>query len=690
MILYFMNYNNYGNRIIKKFNTIEGYQPYFLKDQPINNVLFDYGDGVNTQVVLNMNQLDKIPNYVVGVNENDEIDSRWFIIETKYTRNRQYICTLRRDLIADNLETVLTSPSFIEKGWINNLTDPAIYNREQLEVNQIKTKQIQLNQGIPNLPWVVAYFQLPKDDQGNLQDKTIEIKDALKADIRVSDIEKWEFYKYANKISPYEINEILYRWITRIGPGGGISSNAYTADLYGISLKYELNGPVSERTTLYTTNDYSVKKLKDSTKVADLNNVAKQFFSVMDLSTVNKLQELNGKTIFDNKTQKTYQIITQFVDAEQSQSQYVNSGNLKDKMMEHWNYAGGGGTASNNNLYVEAHFKIISFQLMEINAKITTLTLSKNIIKNTEAPYYIMTFPYYDGDILIRDGSSTNITVKSTKDLALNLATSISKELGSLSFDIQIVPYFYYNDRLDISIDQKPIIDITNLNIALDGGDSGPYYPLKTQVAYYPLTEQKKNSILFFLDKSSFSFSQIKNNIEGAKHYTDVYTKKQDVQTLKYRFCSPSFNSIFEFNPALNDGYNGFSVYATLKPYSPYFRVVPQFNGLYGKNFNGEQRGLVMTGDFSITQLTDAYTNYVNSNKNFQNIFDRSIENLEFTNEQELERQRWNMRTAWMSGISSGLQTGALLGKGLRRHIDRYSRRSGHRCCIRSWCDYGL
>ena len=71
-----MNYNNYGNRIIKKFNTIEGYQPYFLKDQPINNVLFDYGDGVNTQVVLNINQLDKIPNYVVGVNENDEIDSR--------------------------------------------------------------------------------------------------------------------------------------------------------------------------------------------------------------------------------------------------------------------------------------------------------------------------------------------------------------------------------------------------------------------------------------------------------------------------------------------------------------------------------------------------------------------------------------------------------------------------------------
>lgn len=383
--------------------------------------------------------------------------------------------------------------------------------------------------------------------------------------------------------------------------------------------------------------------------------MAMQFFSGMDLSTVNILQDLNGKTIYDTKTGKTYKMITQFIDNEQHRSQYVNSGNLKTKMMDHWYYAGGEGTPLNNNLYVDARFKAISFQLMEINPKITTLTLSKNIIKNTEAPYYIMAFPYYDGDILIREGSSTNVTVKSTKDLALNLATSISKELGSLSFDIQIVPYFYYNDRLDISIDQKPIIDITNLNIALDGGDSGPYYPLKTQVVYYPLTEQKKNSILFFLDKSSFSFSQIKNNIKGAKHYTDIYTKKQDVQTLKYRFCSPSFNSIFEFNPALNDGYNGFSVYATLKPYSPYFRIVPQFNGLYGKNFNGEQRGLVMTGDFSITQVTDAYTNYVNSNKNFQNIFDRSIENLEFTNEQELEKQRWNIGTAWLSGIGSSL-----------------------------------
>ena len=130
-------------------------------------------------------------------------------------------------------------------------------------------------------------------------------------------------------------------------------------------------------------NNFSTKKLKEPIRVAGLNSMAMQFFSGMDLSTVNALQDLNGKTIYDTKTGKTYKIITQFIDNEQHRSQYVNSGNLKDKMMEHWYYAGGEGTPLNNNLYVDARFKAISFQLMEINPKITTLTLSKNIIKNT-------------------------------------------------------------------------------------------------------------------------------------------------------------------------------------------------------------------------------------------------------------------------------------------------------------------
>ena len=96
-----------------------------------------------------------------------------------------------------------------------------------------------------------------------------------------------------------------------------------------------------------------------------------------------------------------------------------------------------------------------------------------------------------------------------------------------------------------------------------------------------------------------------------------------------WRLTSPNYQGIFEFSAAKNGGINNFIVDYTYKPYNPYIHISPVWGNLYGRNF-GDARGLICGGDFSLPQISDAFTEYEVTNKNYQNIFDRGIQNLEF------------------------------------------------------------
>ena len=98
-----------------------------------------------------------------------------------------------------------------------------------------------------------------------------------------------------------------------------------------------------------------------------------------------------------------------------------------------------------------------------------------------------------------------------------------------------------------------------------------------------------------------------------------------------YRLCSPNFNGQFEFSAAKNGGVSSFNVDCNYKPFAPYIHVNPNFNRLYGQDFN-DARGLVCGGDFSLPQISNAWANYQLHNKNYLNIFNRQIENMEINN----------------------------------------------------------
>lgn len=128
-----------------------------------------------------------------------------------------------------------------------------------------------------------------------------------------------------------------------------------------------------------------------------------------------------------------------------------------------------------------------------------------------------------------------------------------------------------------------------------------------------------------------------------------------------YRLVSPNFNGQFEFSVAKNGKINYFNVDYSYKPFNPYIHVNPEFGGLYGEDFD-DARGLILGGDFSLPFVTDAWTDYQVANKNYNDIFDRQIKNMEV--EQGIAKQEATIQafTGAMSGAMTGAAAGATVG----------------------------
>ena len=311
--------------------------------------------------------------------------------------------------------------------------------------------------------------------------------------------------------------------------------------------------------------------------------------------------------------------------------------------------AGGTGTPGEHGIRLTATVTYGSVTLAETRLTTFNYTIPSTHQSTIDTPYDIILIPFYDGKVKIFFDSTSSYTIYCTKTSALSIATAAMKDSGGFIYDAQIVPYFYYNDRLQEDIDGTP-------QIFMDGFGDNEYKLIKNN--------DDNVSCMFFIPRSSFTFQNLASP-SVLVSYKDTLTKKIDNQTLSYRFCSPNYASVFEFSPAKNDGYRGYNVSCTLKPGTPYIRVCPIFEGIYDRNYSGEQRGLILSGDFSITRVDSAYTNYLNNNKNYELMFNREIENLTTTNTLDMNRAKWQATFGTLAGTITAAAGGAIAGSSM-------------------------
>lgn len=98
-------------------------------------------------------------------------------MEAERTRNGQYRLAFKRDVLADHLNEILNSPCFVEKGFVNDINNPILYNNESLTYNQIKQDEILLKDSTES-GWVVGYVAKNFNNTSGLTPGTISADDA--------------------------------------------------------------------------------------------------------------------------------------------------------------------------------------------------------------------------------------------------------------------------------------------------------------------------------------------------------------------------------------------------------------------------------------------------------------------------------------------------------------------------------
>ena len=636
MNLYILNnFNNYYNRIVKYFNNINDYpQAHYI----LTNTNFVPNDNVNTQQTIGSNVLmyDGKGDYLLAVNEFNVIVSRWFIIESKRDRAGQYTLSLRRDLVADYYEQVIDSPMFIEKAILlsdNNL----IFNSEQMTFNQIKQSET-LIKDKSGCPWIVGYYA-----------KNISIEN-LQGDVDVNNLDNIYNISIDVPFAEWEYNATVDNF--NITPLNNTCKYLITAQRdtvnRGTTFSYNFSGQLVNREdsafSVYNTLRYTfidvagteIETLMKANKL-ELYNDAQAYVDFTNISDSSYFQNLNGKILKDS-TNTYYKLEISQVGSQVNKKAIV-SGSLFNKLSDivlQTPTAGPVGNPGSNSFAIETttySYKMTATIVQQGKAKYD-MTADKLI--TADAPYNIFAIPY--GSIVLRENGREIVT--SDAEASIGTANAIIKNFAQNLYDIQLLPY------CPLDIVEEGYVDVL----------ASTAYSLVKGV----VEQGTEPNLTFILNIPSSRFSK---NI-----YLDnpiiIDDAKMQSECDMYKLCSPNWASEFQFNAAKNGGVKYFNIDCEYKPYQPYIHINPNFNRLYGRDFD-DARGLILSGDFSLSQISDAWEQYQIQNKNFQNIFDRQIKNMEIQNKMGRLQDILGGGVGSGTGAASGAAIGSMVAPGV-------------------------
>lgn len=643
-------FNNYFNRIIKKYDTRADYIAnsinYLLVEKETN---FMTGDHISFEHIFNFSYTWE-PDYILLLDDNLNIISRWFIIEWDLVRGNQYQGTLLRDGISDKYDIVLNAPIYLEKGYVDK-NNALLYNPENMNYNQIKQSE-KLLTDTTGCAWLVLY--LAKNATSKTFTAKIDSSSAI-ADITLSSPIASSIYAEGTKNSKiksakFRFNYATYKDIIQLYGYQDLTDN----DIY----YNETPSGLGAYEVVYNCNAMNKTRTEVRNRFMNIfrneyNNLVNTLQTDLSITTISDIEEssiinANNKVILDS-TGKYYR----FSYIRQTISTNLTNLNTASglfgamhQLEQEPNFIYNNDTRPNQYTFQESHsyytYKVILTELPQLTTSFSIDPTTKQ--ETNDADFNIIALPY-SSNITVRKNDLFNPDYTTNKEVQLAIAQGIAQAYtSSVVYDMQLLPYCPFQNL------------VVNENMNTDD------VPTK----YLTEFEYNGQKIGFALHcpYSSFTFD-IQNFLSiQAQGDPQEVAYKIDNETKVYRLCSPNYNGIFEFSLAKNEGsINWFNVDCTYKPYTPYIHLNPNFKGLYGSDFN-DCRGLICGGDFSLPIINEAFTEYELRNKNYQLIFDRQIQNLDIT-------QKLEMKEAWLQGglgiIQGGLTgatQGALIGGG--------------------------
>lgn len=631
--LVLLRYNNYYARRLKKEVDLQHYLTHQVLQ--FSNVNFNPNDGVNTTHVVN--QPTDMSNYLLVLDEANNIVSRWFILEVKRNLKGQYTIQLRRDLWADYTTDIMNATTFVEKGIAPN-SDTAIFNDEQVTFNQIKVRE-ELLKDNTQCQWLVGYYaRYTNDDSGNkvvttIKGETVNTGNQIIAN-RVAGIANWEYYKYVteafvgvpttveyyNIMQNVSLTERFNTSIVNLYPTKSDTYNGYFQYTDETVASYQYN--TQKQLTIQAT-----AKFKENT--AELHTKSKTVINWHTEEETAKFLETANSNILDTTTNVLYNITV----TKQNTDKFIRNNvplnstldlYLKD-LFGQVGIVPTSATRPQTQLVVQSETYEVTLTI--IPNYTTSYNIGQGRLFTVDAPYDIFAIPY--SDTFKFTGNGTTITT--SKSIALGVANDIATLIPSSTvYDIQLLPYC-------------PFDTTQYLKGQYTTNDSKEY-------SWIVDKDSNKVGVIFNVSNSNITF-----NIPLEIPVTNT---KMDNATKFVRLISPNYNGQFEFTPAKNNGVNYVNIDMTVKPFNPYIHLNPNFGRLYGADYN-DARGLICGGDFSIPVVNDQWKTYQINNKNYQSMFDRQIENMEVKNKISREQELIQVLT----GIATGTVAGAVVGR---------------------------
>lgn len=655
--LYLLQFNNYYNRQLKKLSTLEEYLEYEVAS--IMDCNIDIKDAINTKIIINYKEELSTPNYLILEDKVLNKTTKWFVIECTMTRGLQYSLTIRRDVIADYFDTIIKSPCIIQKGYVDN-NNVLVFNQENQNYNKRKTKELLIKDNT-GIGYVVGF--IARDAAGSSSNK---IYASYEGDIQVdfdydSLSNQWKNYFAIGNATPNSV--VLDRTMTSIiidsvgtqiecdyangvrylqNDGKMVLYKDYTNEDYSVTVTsskqtltnhilvdgyYETTYPQVPSTTW--ARDVVFKNLYESYSSitrSKLNNRNVDYRTVLnvDKTTLSYIQSFNNKICKINDVYYKAEIKSNFArTGSKVNDNYSFTANVRQSLpndtdllsidrFQNLTIDANDLTSSditlNYNEY-EVYIKLVQ-QSTDVYTYLSPRSDRNHLIDN---PYDMLVIPYSDD----YEYEVNAQTYTANKNMAINLAQALCEASGSATYDIQIVPYCPF----PVENNDWSLFNYQSIHIASDDSIIGYY---------------------FWANKSSITFKIEETREELTLSNDPSY--KEITQLNKYILCSPDKNAQWEFNPAMNMGITEWNVSLDYRPFSSYVKVQPTWNYLYGESvYNNitDYRGLIFNGSYSLTQLNDAWANYLNGNKNYQQIFDTNI-NTELTKFNMNQAAQWD------------------------------------------------
>ena len=646
--LYFLKYNNYANRIMKNGTTLEDY----LGESGVNLItsitdakMWNPNDGITTVITTpNNTDFSTEPDYLLAVNEDLTIDSKWFIVETVRWHKGQYQCHLKRDVFAEAWDDLMNSTCFIDRAMLT-AGDPLIYNPEPITVNQINNNEV-LIKDRTQCPWIVFYGEsVPVDENNDPLTVTVSRED-INYDYTTSNITTFcsnnSFNYFANDDYDIQIDMLLKldasgankTYSFHFVPNGLTNDTYYTGHRITTDgyVTYTTNAPSflstfcdhAESTPIKRYSDYQAAKKYQNKIVYD--TTSQKYYTI----TFETSGYFPNKVRLTNESLDTNPFLTKALTVLENNTNFYSKAELRHDSVQ----------SSDFVLYYR--YKNCTMYAHELDTKAVTARVPTASYVPTDNPYFVWCMPY--GEIPME--VENQAMIYSDGELNLRVANAMARTFSqSKIWDFQILPFCplpdeFFKENTANTIKVTNNMHVTDVGTMVDGSNNPVGY-------------------VFSCPSSSFS----RQITFGDGKLIRFSNPKIDTICNKYRIYSPNYASAFEFDVMKNNGLMGFNIRCTYLPFNPYIRVAPMWDGLYGTN-EDEVRGLVCSGDFSLPRLSDAWVNYQEQNKNYSAMFDREIQHMDVQRKYERGQQIASGIAGIFTGIAGGAATGKYVGGG--------------------------